>query len=106
MGGALAHLLFEDLVLVRESRVKESRLQEIPDSEQDFGHVERLGEEVLGTHRKCFALGFRRDFRGEHEDGKVTALRDVESEFLEDRVAVKVRHAQVQQDEVRMKTLV
>src|SRR6266542_3236668 len=59
LDGPFAHPLLEPFVLVLELQVQPPGLQQIPDAQERLVLVERLGQEVMSSHRQrtCLASG-------------------------------------------------
>ena len=69
--GALAHLLFEMIVLDLERLVEEAGLQEILNAQEDFRPVQGLREEILRASSECTAAGLGHRVRRQDQDGQI-----------------------------------
>lgn len=87
-------------VVLFEPAVQGAGLEEVGDTEQNLGAVERLGEEVLGSRGQRQLLDLDVDVGGEHEDGQEASGGHEATEGLHDCEPVQVGHVQIEQDQV------
>ncbi|MNZ90793.1 hypothetical protein D3C78_1097640 [compost metagenome] len=97
--GALVHQRLQQQRLVAALAQEEMHLQGVVDALQHLELVEGLGQEVAGAERQGVEPGVAVGLRAEH-DHRRRLLAPARLELLEHLMAVQVRHADVQQDQV------
>jgi hypothetical protein len=97
-----AHPLFERGVLAAQLALQEARQQEIADAQDGLGRIERLVQEVARAHRERASSRLGRRIGRENKDGQPFRPGRLSFEPGQDLEAVRGRHLQVEQDNVRV----
>ena len=98
----LPHLVLEAQVLLAPGKLEVARPQQVPGAEQHLDGVEWLGEEVVGALRQRALLRVATRVGGEHHDRHAAPLGPGR-ELLHHLEAVRRRHVEVEQHEVRVR---
>ena len=100
-GGARAHLVFQDPVLVAYLVVHEAHFQHVADTGQHLQPLEWLAEKVLGPGLQGVQTGLHVGLGGKHQHRHIGVRLD-KAQLLHDLKAVQVGHVDVQQYQVEM----
>jgi hypothetical protein len=98
LGGAALDEIFEKDPCLLESQVNKARVKESVDVQQEFFHVDRLGQEILGSSSKGTLPDPRATQRSHRKNGQELVLGRPACEVVQKGIAVW--HADVQDDEV------
>ena len=99
---ALVDALLEDPFFILQRPVKEARVKQVPDAKKEFPQLEGLRQEVVRSSLQRPSKGLAPHIGREDEHGHEAVFRGQPVEVDQDLEARPVRHAQVQQDEVRL----